>query len=98
MKAHASRYNSGIFKRSVGLPKNVVLFPFQLAHSKEEERLCDVGSFTKSEWKPWHSTNRLWDLGNRLWLANCRPHAKGYCHPPQDALQAYWEKIEAFSF
>ena len=39
----------------------------ELECSKDEERLCQVGSFAKTGWKQWHS-------GNGLWLAN-RPFA-----------------------
>ena len=67
-----------------------------MARSKEEDHLCDVGSFTIFGRKLWRSGNILWGLGNELWLANRCPPRKGHCRPPEDVELAYWGKVEAF--
>ena len=92
MKPHPSCYNDAILKKLVVFWKSVQLIRLQLAHSKEEERLRGVGSFTKFGWKLWCSGNVLWGSGNSPWLANCSPPHKGHCRLPQDVLQAYWRK------
>ena len=70
------------------LREKVELFLLQLGRSKEEERLCGVGSFTKARWN-------LKRSGNGLWPAHRRPPGKGHlplgkCQLPplQDVLQA----------
>ena len=47
----------------------VEVFLLQLGHSKEEEGLRGVVSFTKAGWK-------LWRSGNILRLTHSRPHGK----------------------
>ena len=81
MKPRPSRYNGAILKKLVAFLRKVELFLLQLGHSKEEERLRIVGSFTNAGWK-------LWCLGNGLWLAHRRLPGKGHQPPPQDVLQA----------
>ena len=65
--------------------------------SKEEKRLRGVGALL--------NLGRICGIRETCcgvrgtgcaWLANCRPPRKGHCRPPQDVLQAYWGKCEAF--
>ena len=57
-----------------------------------------MGSFAKVGWRMWHTANELGGSGKRMWLASCHPPHKGLCLPPQDVLQAYWDKFGAFNF
>ena len=67
-------------RRSTRLKRKGGAFSALAGTQQEEERLGCMGVFGKAAWK-------LWDSGNRLWLANSSLSHESKCCLLQDVLQ-----------